>query len=194
MKPNLFAVILLSWAAAASASAAAPNPTNTPTSAPAAPSPSGTKEGNIYAAVDRSIAGLYTGLTQLPECVNAYEYLTASAAKAEKKYTSPDGTVPSHLAAMLPLKRKMADDKRVACITQGNTLGTSFSNVRTELTEFEPRSAKGLAPRRVELTEMRQKANALLARLGAKPAKPSKAPKPTKASDTDEGEEAAPAE
>ncbi len=91
------------------------------------------------------------------------------------------------MATLIPMKRKMADDKRVACITHGNALGNQFSAVRTEFAEFEPRNAKGLPARRLELTEMRNKANSIMTRLGAKPAKPSQGPKPTKSSDTDEG-------
>lgn len=190
MKPAIFAVAVLACAAASEAS---PNPVNTPivsSSGQASESkPSNTGKDAVvsYASADRSLAELNRGVNHLAECVAAYEFLAASAAKAEKKYTGADGTVPSHMAALIPMKRKMADDKRVACITEGNALGNQFSAVRNEFAEFEPRNAKGLPARRLELTEMRGKANAIMARIGAKPAKPSRAPKPTKASDTDEG-------
>lgn len=185
MKPTLFAALFVSWTALSAAAVAPPsNPANTPTGGTPAAAPA--KSGDPYASADRSLADLNRGVRQLSECVAAYEFLAASASKAEKKYTAADGTVPSHMAALIPMKRKMADDKRVACIAQGNALGNQFSAVRAEFADFEPRNAKGLPARRLELSEMRGKANEIMGRLGAKPAKPSRGPKPTKASESDE--------
>lgn len=185
MKHTLFAGVFVAWNALTAAAAPPPNPVNTPTSAPAAPA----KAGDPYANADRSLGELNRGVNQLSDCVAAYEYLQASAVRAEKKYTSADGTVPSHLAALIPTKLKMADNKRLTCITQGNALGNRFSEVRSEFADFEPRNAKGLKARILELAEMRAKANGLLGRLGAKPAKPSRGPKPKEDGESSEGGE-----
>lgn len=186
MKPSLFAGVFVAGIALTAVAAPPPNPVNTPTSAPAA----APKPGDPYANADRSLGELNRGVNQLSDCVAAYEYLRVSAAKAEKKYTAADGTVPSHMAALIPTKVKMADNKRLACITQGNALGNRFNEVRADFADFEPRNAKGLKTRLLELSEMRAKANGLLGRLGAKPAKPSRGPKANKDSESSsEGEE-----
>lgn len=185
MKHTLYAGLFVSSLALAATAAPPPSPLDTPTKAPSAAA----KTGDPYASADRSLGELNRGVNQLSDCVAAYEYLQASAAKAAKKYTSADGTVPSHMAALIPTKLKMADNKRLACLTQGNALGNRFNEVRSEFADFEPRNAKGLKSRLLELSEMRAKSNGLLGRLGAKPAKPSRGPKANKDSESSESEE-----
>ncbi len=160
MKPLIFAVALLPFFFAQTALAGSV--------APAPPE-------SAYIMIDAAIVALNKSVDELGECVNVAEYLLASATKSAKLTKTPDDAVPSHMAKLAPFKFKVAESKRVACLLQGNELSVKADETMTMLASFEPRSAKGLAPRRVKIQGQRAKANAYLARLGAKPAKSAKA-------------------
>ena len=160
MKPLIFTVAMLPILLAQQALAG--------TVAPAPPESS-------YAMIDVSIVALSRNVEELTACVNVAEYLAASAAKSAKQTKTPDDKVPSHLAKLAPFKFKVAESKRAACLLQGTDFSVKADETMAMLASFEPRSAKGLPPRRIKIQALRAKANAQLARLGAKPAKAAKA-------------------
>ena len=159
MKPLIFAVALLSSIPTPRAAAAAIGPA-LPESA--------------YIMIDQNIVSLSKSVGQLVDCADVAEYLAATAAKSAKLNTAPNNQVPSHLASQAPLKFKVAESKRSACVVQGSELSVNFDEAMVQLASFEPRSAKGLAPRRVKIQALRAKAVVQMGRLGAKPAKTAK--------------------